>query len=974
MASSHASSSRVASLGLWLSACLDVLSASVPVSARHGELPNHIPEPAPYDTTEAKAFPPPYDHYFATSGNPQLCGTCHTQIFKEWNGSMMSNAWRDPAWRAAFYLLARLTATDGNCDVPPPPDGTARSHINPFANENCTSSFDIGTGSPHDTKGSGSLLDGFCSRCHMPTNYIDQVHPKNVRQESSGQEHGLIDPTFDPTSALNTPYAFATVDEQSKNTEAGKLGITCSFCHTTAETRPTPFHNYAASGLAYTPVEGKGKKWRADLPADVQEFLDVPDPTSPTLGYFVGAGAYRVSPEAIVNFERFGPLSHAAARQGTKDPYLSSVFHKDVPFQSSKFTGAPHKGNYSALFERAEMCATCHDVTNPLTIKNKLGHWVSGFPIERTYSEWSRSRYADRPGNPNFDPAHKRDCQTCHMQQDYGQPGTAQTLYDASGAVAPRTGKTALTGPEREVSFSHHFIGGNTYSTRLVGGDADDKGKAEPYPELSVYSYSSADPKSPYHNAYWENIPDTGPPTQHARLAWDRLRNALELTVSAPQHVTAGHSAALAIKIVNSGTGHDFPTGFPEGRNAWVAVRAFDVATGKELEIADSFWKRRSLGVGYLTNQDMTDPNFPGCNWEVPAGAPDPYAWQFRAVASLGNGCPTLELPYATPLNLVTNQAGAPIDASGNVIDRDNPSALPQFRDLDGDGDTFDDSFLVDNRLRPLPNAGATLKLDRYSVIVPEGTLGPIAVTGAVYYQSMEAVVARKLMGNLADTDLDATLEPCVLKGPCDGRTPHDEPAVVEGAPPVPIRVGNAVIDVEGQVDTTAPRVTTYPAPDQRNAYRDVVVKVTASEPLVGVDASTFTLKDQNGKRVPAQVAQISDLTWALFPNQVFLKPGQTYFASLADPVCDYHGNCADRQTDWQFTIATDPRYASGDTRPPTPPWISPDSNTLPAPKDAQLHLPLILLLGGILSLLGVSLLVARSRPELAKAVPPPAE
>ena len=100
MASSHASSSRVVSIVLWLSACLAVLLASVPVSARHGELPNHIPEPAPYDTTEAKAFPPPYDHYFATSGNPQLCGTCHTQIFKEWNGSMMSNAWRDPGWFA----------------------------------------------------------------------------------------------------------------------------------------------------------------------------------------------------------------------------------------------------------------------------------------------------------------------------------------------------------------------------------------------------------------------------------------------------------------------------------------------------------------------------------------------------------------------------------------------------------------------------------------------------------------------------------------------------------------------------------------------------------------------------------------------------------------------------------------------------------------------------------------------------------
>jgi len=319
-------------------------------------------------------------------------------------------------------------------------------------------------------------------------------------------------------------------------------------------------------------------------------------------------------------------------------------------------------------------------------------------------------------------------------------------------------------------------------------------------------------------------------------------------------------------------------------------------------------------------------------------------------------------LPYATPLNLVLNEAGLPMDVNGKAIDRSNPNGLPQFRDVDGDGDIYDDSFLLDNRLRPLPNRGATLDLDRYSVVIPEGTVGPIAVTGAVYYQSMEAVVAKKFMGNLADTDLDHVLEPCVLKGPCDGRTPHEEPAVVEGAPPVPMRVGNAVIGVQGQVDTSAPRVTTYPAPNQRNAYRDVVVKLSASEPLVGVDTQTFTLRDEKGKLVPAQVAQISDLTWALFPNQVFLEPGKTYRASLADPVCDRSGNCADRQTDWQFTIATDPQYAAGDTRPPEPPWTPPDADVIPEPRDANLRLPLWGLLAGVLSVIALSLLAARPR------------
>ena len=59
----------------------------------------------------------------------------------------------------------------------------------------------------------------------------------------------------------------------------------------------------------------------------------------------------------------------------------------------------------------------------------------------------------------------------------------------------------------------------------------------------------------------------------------------------------------------------------------------------------------------------MIDPAFPGCDWKLPAGSADPFSIQFKAVASLGDGCPTLDLPYAAPLNMVTNARGLPIDA-----------------------------------------------------------------------------------------------------------------------------------------------------------------------------------------------------------------------------------------------------------------------------------------------------------------------
>ncbi len=58
--------------------------------------------------------------------------------------------------------------------------------------------------------------------------------------------------------------------------------------------------------------------------------------------------------------------------------------------------------------------------------------------------------------------------------------------------------------------------------------------------------------------------------------------------------------------------------------------------------------------------------------------------------------------------------------------------------------------------------------------------------------------MAAKFLGNMVDTNNNFVLEPCVLGGLCDGRTPKTEPAVVEGAPPVPMVVRNFVIAIDG--------------------------------------------------------------------------------------------------------------------------------------------------------------------------------
>jgi len=134
------------------------------------------------------------------------------------------------------------------------------------------------------------------------------------------------------------------------------------------------------SGTEYTPAVGT--TGRASLLA-TPDMLNVADPASGNLGYGVGAGAYRLSPHAITTPERFGPLTWADYT-ATVDPYVSDVFNITITYQQGQFSGK-HDGFRQATFERSEFCSACHDVTNPL--------------IERTYTEWRSSRYADRPGN-----------------------------------------------------------------------------------------------------------------------------------------------------------------------------------------------------------------------------------------------------------------------------------------------------------------------------------------------------------------------------------------------------------------------------------------------------------------------------------------------------------------------------------------------------------------------------------------------
>lgn len=200
-----------------------------------------------------------------------------------------------------------------------------------------------------------------------------------------------------------------------------------------------------------------------------------------------------------------------------------------------------HDWLQSPFHRESLLCATCHEVSNPTMTKQSDGRYAVNsfgrqhpthdkyqeFPIERTWSEWSKSIYAIRPietnGRFGGNDTAVSSCQDCHM------PTTTGT------ACQP-----VLGGAIRNDLPLHDFQGANSWVLDAVRNLYPDN-------ETGLSDQSVAD--------------------AHARNA-QMLANAVDL------HLYVFHGD-LAVRVVNQ-TGHKLPTGYPEGRRMWVNVKFYD--------------------------------------------------------------------------------------------------------------------------------------------------------------------------------------------------------------------------------------------------------------------------------------------------------------------------------------------------------------------------------------------------------------
>ncbi|HKQ48655.1 MAG TPA: hypothetical protein VJZ71_11345 [Phycisphaerae bacterium] len=336
-----------------------------------------------------------------------------------------------------------------------------------------------------DSPGSGDM----CIRCHVPKAWLE------------GRSM--------PTNGINI-------------TAQDRDGITCNFCHRMVD----PFN---LDGQA--PAEDADILYALGANAPIQS-ADLGMPSNPGNG---GNGSYVIDPLD----RRRGPFP------------LPPIFG-DPPVPPEADCEIYHESFESPLHRRSDMCATCHDVSNPhfhfdtgsdafvfngTGAPHPNGNKYDMAPVERTYSEWLKSSFAQgmgvdmggRFGGPGQ--SFVSDCQNCHMP------------------VTDDYGCRFVDGPRDDLP-THRFAGASTWQLDAIAQQYGPAGTNE----------INASVVSALATAKANNI-------SFLQLAAD-----LEAVLT---DVNTPGIEQLRVRVVNQ-TGHKLPSGYPEGRRMWINVQFFN--------------------------------------------------------------------------------------------------------------------------------------------------------------------------------------------------------------------------------------------------------------------------------------------------------------------------------------------------------------------------------------------------------------
>lgn len=345
-------------------------------------------------------------------------------------------------------------------------------------------------------------------------------------------------------------------------TDAMKSADRCDSCHGHYDAEAEPFTKWAASMMGRALHDPLFQACWAIAEQDAAEVGDLCLRCHTPPGWIEGRST-PTDGSALVASDYDGISCHSCHRM------VDPVYSAENPTEDQAILAAltsvqtdPHSGQYvidpydrrrgpfdlgnfnkhdwfmSPFHVDSAMCGTCHDVSNPVFFDEgggvysvtELGqpHPTSNkydeFPVERTYSEWTQSAFAQGPidmgGRFGGNDPLVSSCQDCH------QPKT--------------TGKGCKTGDIRTNLPMHDFNGGNTWLLKAI---------RVIYPDSETYLTEQS--------------------------VNDSIARAISMIERASDMDLSIEGDQLKVRITNQ-TGHKLPSGYPEGRRLWLNVQFFD--------------------------------------------------------------------------------------------------------------------------------------------------------------------------------------------------------------------------------------------------------------------------------------------------------------------------------------------------------------------------------------------------------------
>lgn len=370
-----------------------------------------------------------------------------------------------------------------------------------------------------------------CFLCHAG---IDDpaITVKPFRWRGSMHAHAYRDPIF------QAAFALANADT------AGSAGALCLRCHTPRawmEGRVTPPTGNTDGSTLFASDRNEGVSCnvchrmvdRDNVPAGSADDMMIRN---------------------ALSVNNLLPLDYGNA-QIILDPM--DVRRGPLDFIANMEPEPPHLWQYSPHHRSSDLCATCHDVSNPIFSRSggptpapsdpyvlnprdaehptHIKH--DQFAEQRTYSEWLNSSFATTPGGlfipEESNPLANRfggnrvmvsQCQDCHMPTTTGQ--ACWEIFES---------------PMRPDLPEHTFVGANVFALDAI---------------MHLHGPTGTD----------ELDADTITLMQRQRAA------TIEMLQDATDMALTQSAGQLTVRLTNQ-TGHKLLTGMPEGRRIWINVK-----------------------------------------------------------------------------------------------------------------------------------------------------------------------------------------------------------------------------------------------------------------------------------------------------------------------------------------------------------------------------------------------------------------